>query len=82
MVSTSRPYAVNLPALRSAVRYAWPRLKPFTSIAVILAALAGIIALSLASVLHEHRKLVGEFTQTTHQQVHASVEALTARMKF
>jgi len=60
--------------------YAWPRLKPIKSIAVILAALAGILALSLASVLHEHRKLVDDFTLTTHQQVHASVEALTARM--
>ncbi len=60
--------------------YAWPRLKPFKSIAVILAALAGILALSLASVSHEHWKLVDDFKVTTHQQVHASVETLTARL--
>jgi two-component system, NtrC family, sensor histidine kinase HydH len=60
--------------------YAWPRLRPFKSIVVILAALAVIIALSLASVHYEHRRLVDEFTQTTHQQVHASVDALSARL--
>jgi len=55
-------------------------LKPIKSIAVILAALAGILGLSLASGRHEHRKLVDDFTLTTHRQVHASVEALTARL--
>ncbi len=55
-------------------------MKPIRSIAFIVAALAVILALSTASVRHEHRKLVDDFTLTTHQQVHASVEALAARL--
>ena len=49
-------------------------------IAFIVAALGGILALSLASVSHEEEQLVAHFTEATHQQVHASVEALTARL--
>jgi two-component system sensor histidine kinase HydH len=60
--------------------YAWRPLKPFKSIAVIVAALAGILALSLASVRREQDRLVADFTLATRQQVHASVEALTARL--
>ena len=63
-VLTARQTSTGAPARRveraSPVdpAYAWPRLRPFKSIVVILAALAGIIALSLASVHHEHRRLV------------------------
>jgi len=51
-----------------------------TSVAVILAALAGVLGLSISSALREHERLLAEFTSTTRQQVHASVEALSARV--
>jgi two-component system sensor histidine kinase HydH len=60
--------------------YAWRSLKPFKSITFVLAALAVILGLSLASVSREEEQLVASFTQATHQQVHASVEALTTRL--
>jgi signal transduction histidine kinase len=50
------------------------------SVAVILAALAGILGLSISSALREHEQFMDEFTTTTRQQVHASVEALSARV--
>ena len=49
-------------------------------IAVILAALAGTLGLSILSSLHEQERLMKEFTDTTRQQVRASVEALSARL--
>ena len=45
-----------------------------------MAALAGIIGLSISSVMREQERLVDDFTQPTRQQVHASVEALSARL--
>jgi signal transduction histidine kinase len=54
--------------------------RPFASIAVVLVALAGILGLSVTSVLREQEHLLDEFTSTTRQQVHASVAALSARL--
>jgi signal transduction histidine kinase len=47
---------------------------------VILAALAPTVGLSISSSLREQERLMDEFTGTTRQQVHASVEALSARL--
>ncbi|MEA2698401.1 MAG: hypothetical protein QOI66_2672, partial [Myxococcales bacterium] len=55
-------------------------MKPFASIAVVLVALACILGLSVSSALREQERLLNEFTVTTRQQVHASVEALSARL--
>jgi signal transduction histidine kinase len=49
-------------------------------IAVILAALAGTLGLSIYSSFREEKRLMGEFTDTTRRQVRASVEALSARL--
>jgi signal transduction histidine kinase len=54
--------------------------KPFRSIAVILVAVAGILGLSISSGLREQERLLDDFTQTTRQQAHASVEVLSARL--
>ena len=51
-------------------------MKPFRSIAVILFAVAGILGLSVSSGLREQERLLDDFTQTTRQQAHASVEVL------
>ncbi len=58
----------------------WSGVKTFGSIAVILAALAGILGLSISSGLREQERLVDDFTQATRQQAHASVEVLSARL--
>jgi signal transduction histidine kinase len=50
------------------------------SVAVVLAALTGVLGLSISSALREHEQLMDEFASTTRQQVHASVEALSARV--
>jgi len=50
------------------------------SIGAIVAALAGIIGLSIFSVMREQERLVDDFTQATRQQAHASVEVLSARL--
>jgi signal transduction histidine kinase len=55
-------------------------MRTFNSIAVILAALAGILGLSISSAIREKDRLLDEFTGATRQQVHASVEALSARL--
>jgi len=55
-------------------------LRPFVSIAIIVAALAGIVGLSIASARSEQRRLLDEFTAATSQQAHASVEVLSARL--
>jgi two-component system, NtrC family, sensor histidine kinase HydH len=55
-------------------------LRTFARIAVVLVALAGILGLSVSSALREQERLVDEFTMATRQQVHASVEALSARL--
>jgi two-component system, NtrC family, sensor histidine kinase HydH len=55
------------------VRTAW-------SIGAIVAALAGIIGLSIFSGMREQERLVDEFTQATRQQAHASVDVLSARL--
>jgi hypothetical protein len=59
-------------------------LRTFRSIAVILvvvfAVLAGIIGLSLSSLLREEERLVDDFTATTRQQVRASAELLKDRL--
>ncbi len=55
-------------------------MKPFASIALIVAALAGIIGLSVVSARHEARRILDEFTTTTAQQAEASVEVLSARL--
>jgi two-component system, NtrC family, sensor histidine kinase HydH len=62
------------------VGYAWRPLRPFKNIAVVVTALAGILALSLASVHREQEQLVEDFTRDTRQQAHVSVEALSARL--
>jgi signal transduction histidine kinase len=50
------------------------------SVGVMLVALAGILGLSISSAMREHERLMDEFTSRTRQQVHASVEALSARL--
>jgi two-component system sensor histidine kinase HydH len=55
-------------------------MRPFKSIVAILLALAVVLGLSLASVLREQRRLMEDFTMATRQQVHASAEALSARL--
>jgi signal transduction histidine kinase len=52
----------------------------FASVAVVLAALAGVLGLSISSAMREHARLMDEFASTTRRQVHASVEALAARL--
>jgi hypothetical protein len=47
---------------------------------VILAALGPTVGLTISSSLREEERLMDEFTGTTRQQVHASVEALSARL--
>ncbi|HXJ23866.1 MAG TPA: ATP-binding protein [Polyangia bacterium] len=55
-------------------------MKTFRGIAVILVAVAGILGLSISSGLREQERLVDDFTQTTRQQAHASVEVLSERL--
>ncbi len=55
-------------------------MRTLAGIAVILAALAGTLGLSISSSLREQERLMGEFTDTTRQQAHASVDALSARL--
>ena len=55
-------------------------MRTLAGIAVILAALAGTLGLSISSSLRDQERLMDEFTDTTRQQVHASVEALSARL--
>ncbi|MBV9946761.1 MAG: hypothetical protein JOZ69_07935, partial [Myxococcales bacterium] len=55
-------------------------MRPIPSIIAILAALAVILGLSVASAVREQGRLTDEFTVATRQQVHASVEALSARL--
>jgi signal transduction histidine kinase len=54
--------------------------RTFASIGVLLGALAGILAVSVASALSEQKQLMAGFTATTRQQVHVSAEALSARL--
>jgi signal transduction histidine kinase len=56
-------------------------LRTSKSIAIIVGALAGILGLSVASVQREQARLVDEFTAATRQQVHDSVEVLSARLE-
>ena len=55
-------------------------MRTLAGIAVILAALAATLGLSISSSLREQERLMGEFTDTTRQQVHASVDALSVRL--
>jgi len=55
-------------------------LKPLTSIVVILFALAGVLGLSINSARHDEQQLLDEFTATTQQQLHTSVEVLSTRL--
>ena len=55
-------------------------MRTFAGIAVIVAALAGTLGLSISSALREQERLMEEFTGTTRQQVHASVDALSTRL--
>jgi signal transduction histidine kinase len=55
-------------------------LKPFASIALIVAALAVILGLAIASARREARRLLDEFTATTAQRAEATVEVLSARL--
>ena len=55
-------------------------LKMLARIAVILAAVAGILGLSVASAIREQRRLFDEFTATNQHLLHASVEVLSARL--
>jgi signal transduction histidine kinase len=55
-------------------------MRTLAGIAVMLTVLAGILGLSISSSLREQERLMDEFTATTRQQVHASVEALAARL--
>jgi signal transduction histidine kinase len=55
-------------------------LKALASIAVILAVLALIVELSVASARREEGRLLDEFTTATRRQAHASAEVLSARL--
>jgi len=55
-------------------------LRTFARIAVILAALAGVLGVSVTSALREQEQLLDQFTVTTHEQVHASAGVLSARL--
>ena len=55
-------------------------MKPLASIAVILFALAGVLGLSINSARHDEQRLLDEFTATTQQQLHTSVEVLSTRL--
>jgi signal transduction histidine kinase len=55
-------------------------LRPFRSIAAVLAALAAILGFSLWGALQEQGRLTDDFAAATRQQLHASVEALSARL--
>jgi len=65
--------------------YDYASLRIFRSIAavlaVIFAVLAGIIGLSLASLLRENERLIDDFTEATRQETHASAELLTDRLE-
>jgi len=54
--------------------------RTLVGIAVILIAMAAPLGVSISSSLREEERLVDEFTGTTRQQVHASIEALSARV--
>lgn len=55
-------------------------MKPLPSVAVILFALAGVLGLSIVSARRDERQLLEEFTATTQQQLHTSVEVLSTRL--
>jgi two-component system, NtrC family, sensor histidine kinase HydH len=55
-------------------------LRLFASIAVLLAALAGVLGLSVASTLREEARLLEQLEGTTRQQVRASRDALASRL--
>ena len=55
-------------------------MRTFAGIAVIVVALAGTLGLSISSALREQERLMEEFTGTTRQQVHTSVDALSTRL--
>jgi two-component system sensor histidine kinase HydH len=55
-------------------------LRTFARIAVILAALAGVLAVSVTSALREQEQLLDQFRVTTREQVHASAGVLSARL--
>jgi signal transduction histidine kinase len=55
-------------------------LKPFASIAVVVASLVAVIGLSVASAHREQVRLLEDFTATTRQQVHVSAVELTSRL--
>ena len=55
-------------------------MRPLASIAIIVAALAAILGLSIWSARRDQRHLLDEFTTATRQQAHASVEVLSARL--
>jgi len=55
-------------------------MKPLASVGVILLALAGVLGLSIDSARRDERQLVAEFTASTQQQLHTSVEVLSTRL--
>jgi two-component system sensor histidine kinase HydH len=55
-------------------------MKPLASIGVILFALAGVLGLSISSARHDERQLLAEFTASTQQQLHTSVQVLSTRL--
>ena len=55
-------------------------MRTFARIAVTLAALAGVLAISVTSALREQEQLLDQFTVTTREQVHASAGVLSARL--
>jgi two-component system sensor histidine kinase HydH len=55
-------------------------LRTVARIAVILAALAGVLGVSVTSALREQEQLLDQFTVTTQEQVHASTGVLSARL--
>ncbi|HXU81728.1 MAG TPA: ATP-binding protein, partial [Polyangia bacterium] len=55
-------------------------MRTFARIAVILAALAGVLGVSVTSALREQQQLLDQFTVTTREQVHASAGVLSARL--
>jgi len=55
-------------------------LKTLASIAVILTAVAGILAVSIATALRDEEQLIEEFTSGARDRVHAAAEVLSARL--
>jgi two-component system sensor histidine kinase HydH len=56
-------------------------LRTLTNIATLLAAVAGILSLSVASALRDQHRLLDDFTAENRDQLHAAVKTLGARLE-